>query len=145
MCFEYVIRISADIAAVVGAFITVFIFRRNVKRERKILTIKAFSEFRNKFPLNTKQMSLKKKKEYLREIEFLCVGINNGVYDFKILQKMSGRRLLSQYDNGMGNFVALRCQRTGKDDDWCEYKKVIIKLRKHYCIDELIKLTIKKQ
>ena len=65
-------------------------------------------------------------------MEFFCIGINNGIYDFCILRKMSGQRLLNQYRSGMCEFVDSRRKRSQKTDDWCEYKKVMYKLEKYY-------------
>lgn len=140
-------EVITSIASVAGAGISVGVFCRTIKRERRILTIKAISGFREKHQLETFNMTDAEKKEYLKDIEYICIGINNKIYDFKILQKMCGKRLLSQYQNGMEDFVKLRREIRDTDEIWNEYEKVMKKLECHYCSNKnrIQKLFCKKR
>lgn len=120
----------ADLAAVVGAVVTVFVFRHGVKRERKILTIDEYSRIRSD---HSGIVTDDEKLDYLKDMEFFCVGINSGIYDFKILQKMSGRRLLSLYQDEMKDFIIYRRESQNEKDAWCEYETVMRCLECHYC------------
>ncbi len=126
-------EVITSIASVAGAVISVWVFCHSVNRERQILTIKAISGFREKHQLETFNMTDAEKKEYLKDIEYLCIGINNKIYDFKMLRKMCGKRLLSQYKNEMKDFVKIRREKCGTDEIWSEYEKVMKKLEHHYC------------
>ena len=123
----------ANLAAVAGAVISVGVFKYTVKREQRCLTIEKISKFRENNSKNIDDMNNDEKLNYLREIEFICTGINNKLYDFKILQKMSGKRLLGQYQKHMKSFVASRRIEKGTDEIWCEYEKVMQRLECHYC------------
>ena len=137
MCFIDVVEIAANIAAVAGSVISACVFKHSIKRERQILTIKTFSKFRQKFPKEIVKMSNDERKDYLREIEFFCLGINNKIYDFDTLRKMSGKRLLSQYKK-MKYFVNIRRKERNEDSIGCEYEKVMKRLECYYCTDKKI-------
>lgn len=51
--------------------------------------------------INIKDMNdvtMRRTKNILSVLEHLCVGINTGVYDFEILNRMSGRYLIKLYE-----------------------------------------------
>ena len=126
------IEVCANIAAVAGAIISVAVYRHAVKRERKINTIREYVRIRNQFPYE--KIPENQLKPYLREMEFFCTGINEGLYDFGVLRKMSGRRLLSQYNNYMREYISDRRTRIGASSvSWVEYEKVMGRLQCRYC------------
>ncbi len=133
MCIAQTFEIIASVATVAGAVISVCVFNHSVKRERRILTIDNFSKFREKYPLEISAMTDIEKIDYLRDIEYFCIGVNNKIYDFKILQKMSGKRLLGQYQKEMKVFLENRREIQDTDKIWNEYEKVMQRLECHYC------------
>lgn len=128
-----VIELIGNIAAVIGAIISVSVYGNTVKREKKILTIETFSKIREKYK---KEISENDRTKFLKEMEFFCVGINEGIYDINIIKKMSGKLLLEQYD-GMKPYIKER-KATHQDPEcyWCEYEKVMQKLQCMYYLDD---------
>ena len=43
-------------------------------------------------------LSYKAKKKYIKELEFFATDVNQKNYDIKIVSKMSGSRLIYQYE-----------------------------------------------
>ena len=123
-------EIISGIAAAVAIIISIILYRHGLDRERRTDTLKCFSEIRRKY-FNTKGLSDKEKLKYLNELEYFATGINAKIYDIKIVKKMSGSRLIRQYDNGASEFVQYRRKQFGNDKSYCEYEKMIEKLRKN--------------
>ena len=57
-------------------------------------------------------LSYKAKKKYIKELEFFATGVNQKIYDIKIVSKMSGSRLIYQYENYLKKII--KRIRTGK-------------------------------
>ena len=83
-------------------------------RDKKINTIQTLSAIRSKYPnmktvktagCSTEKELAEKRGEYLKEMEFFSVGIQEGVFDLNITAKMSGHLLINQYDEYMVNVV----------------------------------------
>lgn len=126
MWFEKILLVGVP---VISAIITVRIYRHTVNRESKILTLEHLSQIREKYP---NKVPARQRLEYLRDMEFFCTGINEGIYDIRIVKKMSGRRLLRQYDSYMRNYITLRRKASTSDESWMEYECVMEKLRVLY-------------
>ena len=128
-----ILSILAELAAVIGAVISVFVYYDTVKRERKITTLQAYAELRDKYPPNIETLDDDQKLAYLKDLEFFCTGINEGVYDIHILKKMCGKRLIRQYDNVMKAFVEHRREISATGSKaWIEYEKTVLRLKKFY-------------
>lgn len=134
MCLTKIAEFLADVAAVVGAGISVVVYRRTVNKERRLETLAAFSEIRRNFERETIHMTEDEKKKYLRELEYFCVGINRKVYDLKTLRRMAGRRLYGQYcrQGGLKDFISERREKATGSGSWKEYEIVMKKLEKYY-------------
>lgn len=126
-----------DIAQIVSAGVAVLSFagsviayRRTLNRERKLDTIKMLSEIRMKYP-KIFGLSYKAKKKYIKELEFFATGVNQKIYDIKIVSKMSGSRLIYQYEKYLKKII--KRIRKGKEDSkaYIEYEKMINKLKKY--------------
>ncbi|MBR6826506.1 MAG: DUF4760 domain-containing protein [Oscillospiraceae bacterium] len=70
---------------------------------------------------------------YLKDMEFFCIGVNSGIYDFGVSQRVSVRRLLAQYQTEIRHLIEIRRQEQGATDIWCEYERVMQRLECHYC------------
>ena len=117
--------------AAVGSFAgSVIAYRRTLNRERKLDTIKMLSEIRMKYP-KICGLSYKAKKKYIKELEFFATGVNQKIYDIKIVSKMSGSRLIYQYEKYLKKII--KRIRKGKEDSktYIEYEKMINKLKKY--------------
>lgn len=128
-----IVSFLADLAAVAGALVSVGVYYDTVNRDRKISTIAKYSELREKFPANIEDLDEDGKLAYLKELEFFCTGINERVYDLRILRKMCGKRLIRQYDSVMKDFVEER-RRVSQTASraWTEYEATILHLKKYY-------------
>lgn len=122
-------EIISGIAAAVAIIISIILYRHGLNRERRTDTLKCFSEIRRKY-FNTKALSEKEKLKYLNELEYFATGINAKIYDIKIVKNMSGSRLIRQYDNWASEFIQFRRKQFGNEKAYCEYEKMIEKLRK---------------
>lgn len=117
--------------AAVGSFAgSVIVYRRTLNRERKLDTIKMLSEIRMKYP-KIFGLSYEAKKKYIKELEFFATGVNQKIYDIKIVSKMSGSRLIYQYEKYLKKII--KRIRKGKEDSktYIEYEKMINKLKKY--------------
>lgn len=126
-----------DIAQIVSAGVavlsfagSVIVYRRTLNRERKLDTIKMLSEIRMKYP-KIFGLSYKAKKKYIKELEFFATGVNQKIYDIKIVSKMSGSRLIYQYEKYIKKII--KRIRKGKEDSkaYIEYEEMINKLKKY--------------
>lgn len=124
----------ALIISIIGVAVSIFNYLSTVKRENKINTLKEFSNIRNKYsnlsPYAANCVSDDIRKKYLREMERFCTGVNVKVYDIKILYKMSGHFLITQYDTYLCELI--KSVRSEENDCWkyCQYEKFIDKLKK---------------
>lgn len=107
MGLEKISPIVSALAAVIAIVVSVCIYWHGLKREIRLETIKALSEIRKKY-FNTKNMDNEQKLRYLNELEYFSVGVNQKIYDFKIVRKMSGHRLNKQYHSWMESFIQER-------------------------------------
>lgn len=119
-----VFAIISGIAAAVAVGISIFTYIHGLNRERKAETLKAFSEIRKKY-FNTKTLDDKEKLKYINELEYFATGVNCKIYDSKIVRKMSGSRLISQYDDWVADYIQERRDRHGNKNAYCEYEKMI--------------------
>ncbi len=117
----------------VGIFFSVLIYHHTVKKERKINTINEFSKIRDRFPnmspLAKNPVSDEDRLEYLKEMERFSVGVNNKIYDLKILQKTSGHLLINQYNNYLRDLINNRRHKDSETWKYCEYEELISKLQ----------------
>lgn len=125
-----IIETVANVFVIIGAIISVCTYRHSVRKEARLSTMKAYSKIRSKY---LDEISKKEIKGYLREMEFFCLGINNKVYDFKTLRRMSGRRLYKQYQNQIKPYIELRRTKDTAKNSWYEYERVMRKLECYYC------------
>ena len=105
-------------------FISVCIHRETVLRDCKYQTLKKLSEIRTEYR-DFAQMSSEKKKRYIQELEFLAIGVEERIYDLEIIKKMSRKKLVSQYDNYIKEFL----NDNFNECDYTEYKKMIENIR----------------
>ena len=105
-------------------FISVCIHRETVLRDCKYQTLKKLSEIRTEYR-DFAPMSLEKKKRYIQELEFLAIGVEERIYDLEIIKKMSRKKLVSQYDNYIKEFL----NDNFNECDYTEYKKMIENIR----------------
>ena len=97
-------QIITALIAVAGFMLSILVYNNTLNRERRLDTLKTLSELRVKYP-NTKRMSEKEKSEYIRALEFFATGVNQEIYDIKIVKKMSGNRLVKQYNENLKELV----------------------------------------
>ena len=123
-------QIVSAVAAVLSFAGSVIVYRRTLNRERKLDTIKMLSEIRMKYP-KVCGLSYKAKKKYIKELEFFATGVNQKIYDIKIVDKMSGSKLIYQYEKYLKKII--KRIRKGKEDSkaYIEYEKMINKLKKY--------------
>ena len=103
---------------------SVFVYRKTVERDCKNQTIKKLAEIRTEYR-GFGPLSSEKKKRYIQELEFLSIGVEEKIYSFDIIKKMSKKRLVSQYDKYIEKFL----KEQYKEDDYKSYKKMIKKLQ----------------
>lgn len=121
-------QIITALIAVAGFVLSVIIYKRTLNRERRLDTLKTLSELRVKFSkpgtTNTK---------YLKALEFFATGVNQGIYDINIVKKMSGNRLVKQYDENLRDLVEKKRQKKDGSIDseaYVQYETMIEELRK---------------
>ena len=97
----------------------------------KLETLRKLTELRMKYP-SMEEISNNDKLDYIKELEFFATGINQKIYDIKIVTKMSGSRLISQYDIALEEIVKQR--RKGKEDStsYIEYEKIEEEIKNTY-------------
>lgn len=118
-------------AAIIALCVNVAVYRHGLKREVRIETLKKLSEIRREY-FNTKNLDSHQKLQYLNELEYFSVGLNEKIYDIDIVSKMSGNRLLSQYEDWMKDFIAERQKKCdhGHSSAYCEIVKVMDQLKR---------------
>ncbi len=125
-----VCEIVSGISAAVAIIISIVLYRHGSNRERRIDTLKNLAEIRRQY-FNTKTLDNKEKLKYLNELEYFATGINKKIYDLKIVKKMSGSRLIKQYDNWAEAFIQARKSQFGNNSAYCEYEKMIKRLKRN--------------
>ena len=122
-------EIVSGISAAIAIIISISLYVHGLNRERKHDTLNRFAEIRNNY-FNTKHLDDKEKLKYLNELEYFATGVNNKVYDIKIVKLMSGNRMIRQYNDWASDFIRLRKSRYGNENTYNEYEKMIAKLKK---------------
>lgn len=105
-------QVVSGLSAVVAIIISIMLYRHGLKRERKTDTLRVFSEIRKKY-YNTKTLDEKEKLMYLNELEYFATGVNENIYDIRIVKKISGGRLIKQYENWIADFIQIRRSKFG--------------------------------
>ena len=116
--------------AAAGSFVgSLVVYKRSVNRECKLETLRKLTELRMKYP-SMDEISYDDRLDYIKELEFFAIGINQKIYDLEIVNKMSGSRLISQYDIALEEIV--KQKRKGKEEStaYIEYEQMIKQLRK---------------
>lgn len=74
--------------------------------------------------------------EYLKEMERFCTGVNIGLYDIHVVDKIAGTMLITQYDKYLKAFIGNRKNKTIQNahanNIYCEYTKFIEQIRKYH-------------
>lgn len=100
---EIVIEWIGVIISIVSVVISVKTYYDNYNKQKKIDTLNLLSEIRVEYPsFNT--LSNERKLEYMQKMEFLALGVHEGIYDIDIVKKMSRKRLLSQYEEVIAKY-----------------------------------------
>ena len=128
------VEIIAIIVAVMGVIVSALIYAHTVRRERKLDTMREFSRIREKFP-EVLQLDSQEKEimQYLTEMERFCTGVNLNLYDWKIINKMSGNRLISQYRGFTKEFIKSRPDLSDGSRPYSEYTTLMEKLIEKRC------------
>ncbi len=120
----------ASALAAVGSFVgSLVVYKRSVNRECKLETLRKLTELRMKYP-SMEEISDGDKLDYIKELEFFATGINQKIYDLEIVSKMSGSRLISQYDIALKKLVKQRRKEKENSTAYIEYEQMIKQLRK---------------
>ena len=61
----------------------------------------------------------------MNELEYFATGVNSKIYDIRIVCKMSGSRLIRQYEKWSKEFVRIRREQFGNKIADSEYEKMI--------------------
>lgn len=122
-------EIISGISAAMAIIISIALYKHGLNQERRADTLKNLSEIRTRY-FDTKIPNDKEKLKYLNELEYFATGVNERIYDIKIVKKMSGSRLVRQYDNWMANFIQIRKSQYGNDKAYCECEKMIKGLKR---------------
>ena len=128
------------VGTILAAIIAVLTYRSSVKRQKKQDTIREFSAIREKYPNLSpeahKPVSDDVRTEYLKEMERFCTGVNIGLYDIHVVDRIAGTMLITQYDNYLRVFIKDRRDKTMQnaqaDNIYCEYTKFIEQIRKYH-------------
>lgn len=136
----YKIFVSELFWSIVGMLTTIVIsivtHRLILKRDKRINTISEFSKIREKYSdLSTlkkanceNDVQLNEKRlAYLKQMEFLYIGIKEDVFDMEIVEKMSGHLLKKQYYSYMQDFALSRVK---KGFEYRAYFEIMDKLCK---------------
>ena len=63
----------------------------------------------------------------MQELEFFATGVNNKIYDIRIVKTMSKSRLVTKYNQYLKEFIEER-RKKKQSTSYIEYKKMIQKL-----------------
>lgn len=116
------------ISATTAIIISIVFYRHSLNRERRTDTLKSLSEIRRQY-FNTKTLNDKEKLKYINELEYFATGVNEKIYDIKIVKKMSGSRLIKQYESWIADFIQVRRSKFGNNLTYIEYEKMIKRLK----------------
>ena len=122
-------EIVSGISATVAIMVSIILYRHGLNRERRTDTLKSLARIRRQY-FNTKNLDSKQKLKYLNELEYFATGVNEKIYDIKIVKKMSGSRLIKQYDNWAADFIKDRKKSSENSRTYYEYEKMIKKLKR---------------
>ena len=76
-------------------------------------------------------LSYKAKKKYIKELEFFATGVNQKIYDVKIVNKMIGSKLIYQYEKYLMKII-IRIRKSNEESKaYIEYEKMINNLKKY--------------
>ena len=120
-------NVVCGIVAIVALFISILTYTHTVKKERRMNTLSAISDIRKKY-FNTRTLDDHEKLQYLNELEYFATGINMDLYDISVVYKMSGSRLIKQYETWAKQFIEARQNQFGNQRAYCEYEEMIRKL-----------------
>lgn len=74
--------------------------------------------------------------EYLKEMERFCTGVNIGLYDIHVVDRIAGTMLITQYNKYLSDLIEKRRDKTVQnaqaDNIYCEYIKLIEQIRKYH-------------
>lgn len=124
--------ISSIFGIVTGALaigISVWTYIHGLNRERNASTLTTLQAIREKYR-STKDLSDDEKKKYLTELEFFATGVNLKIYSCNVVDKMSGKRLIKEYNTWGSKFIDTRRKVSGTENAYCEYEALIKKLKK---------------
>ena len=76
-------------------------------------------------------LSYKAKKKYIKELEFFATDVNQKNYDIKIVSKMSGSRLIYQYEKYLKKIIKRIRKEKEDSKEYIEYEEMINKLKKY--------------
>ncbi len=119
-----VFSIISGLSAAVAIVISIVLYYHGLNRERKNDTLRIFSKIRRKY-FNTSTLNDKEKLKYLNELEYFATGVNSKIYDIRIVCKMSGSRLIRQYEKWSKEFIKKRREQFGNKSAYSEYEKMI--------------------
>ena len=71
------------------------------------------------------------KKKYIKELEFFATDVNQKNYDIKIVSKMSGSRLIYQYEKYLKKIIKRIRKEKEDSKEYIEYEEMINKLKKY--------------
>lgn len=128
------------VGTLLAAIIAVLTYRSSVKRQKKQDTIREFSAIREKYPNLSpeahKPVSDDVRTEYLKEMERFCTGVNIGLYDIHVVDRIAGTMLITQYNKYLSDLIEKRRDKTVQnaqaDNIYCEYIKLIEQIRKYH-------------
>ncbi len=125
--------VSALIFAVIS-------YRHDEKIKRQQRTAEAYLPIREKYyELETRLINCNSRhkllKQYLGEMEIFATGINLNAYSIEYINRISGGKLINQYNNIIKDFIENRksCKAQNfinSEDLYCEYEEMIKKLYK---------------
>ncbi len=118
-----IVSAGAAVASFIGS---VMIYKASLNRERRLDTLRILSELRMRYP-TVKGMCESDKLAYLQELEFFATGVNNKIYDIRIVKTMSKSRLVTKYNPYLKEFIEER-RKKKQSTSYIEYKKMIQKL-----------------
>ena len=117
------------ITGITAVAVSIWSYIHGLNRERKTDTLAALKEIRKKYD-DTTMLPEKEKQHYLKEMEFFATGLNLGIYELDVIDKMSGGRLISQYNKWAKDLIRERRKISGTATAYCEYENMIERLKR---------------
>ena len=111
------------IISIVSVVISVKTYYDNLNKQRKIDTLNVLSSIRVEYP-SFNMLSNERKLEYMQKMEFLALGVHEGIYDIDIVKKMSRKRLLSQYEEVVAKYF-----NENNIKDYSEYRNLMEEIK----------------